>query len=54
MFRVSETEESWCMQCQGFIPNAFKERFSSGNRAGGIVNGTLKGIPHQFPIPNAA
>lgn len=47
-------EESRRMQCQDFIPNTFKERFSSGNGAAGIVNGTLKGIPHQFPTPNAA
>lgn len=34
--------------------NAFKDRFLSRSGAAGIVNGTLKGIPHQFPTPNAA
>lgn len=41
------------LQRQLFIPNASEEGFG-GEAAAGVVNGTLKGVPHQFPSPNAA
>lgn len=35
--------------------NAFKGKVLVWKKAAaGIVNGTLKGVPHQFPTPNAA
>lgn len=52
---VSESLKNHGACCQDSVPNMFKEKVLIWKkRAGAIVNGTLKGIPRQFPTPNAA